>query len=122
MSNTSTGREIDEFTKWCTKWAVGLEEIFYNQAYNELGDKITFDDLTDKYSKDYVLRAYKGLEALITSHTNAARIEMLDRIEESVKQHTVPEGKHLVTRSYVLNTLEFERNRTQKESAEKTLI
>jgi len=37
--------------------------------------------------------------------------EMLDSIENSVKQHTVPEGTDLVTRSYVLNTIEFERKR-----------
>jgi hypothetical protein len=39
---------------------------------------------------------------------------IIDNIENSVKQHTVPEGRHLVTRSYVLNTLEFERKRLKQ--------
>jgi hypothetical protein len=37
--------------------------------------------------------------------------QVLDNVEESVKQHTVPEGRDLVTRSYVMNTIEFERQR-----------
>lgn len=40
---------------------------------------------------------------------------LLDRIAQSVKQHTVPEGIDLVTRSYVLNTLEFERSSLKAE-------
>ena len=35
----------------------------------------------------------------------------LDRIEQSCNQHTTPDGTHLVTRSYVKNTLDFERQR-----------
>lgn len=36
---------------------------------------------------------------------------LIDRIEASVKQHTVPEGWDLATKSYIFNTLEFERSR-----------
>ena len=45
-------------------------------------------------------------------------LEMLNRIEASIKMHTVPEGERLVTRRYVVNTLEFER---QKLNDRKTL-
>lgn len=49
------------------------------------------------------------------SEASAALLEYIDQglknIEESTRQHTVPEGKHLVTRSYVLNAIEFERKR-----------
>jgi hypothetical protein len=44
----------------------------------------------------------------------------LDRIADSVKQHTVPEGKDLVTRSYVLNTIEFERGRASLQTGGKS--
>jgi hypothetical protein len=58
------------------------------------------------------------LGAQATSDTKAQIISLiegiLDNIENSVKQHTVPEGRHLVTRSYVLNTLEFERKRLKQ--------
>jgi hypothetical protein len=49
------------------------------------------------------------------AEVEAAISAALDRIATSVKQHTVPEGKHLVTRSYVLNTIEFERYRAQSQ-------
>jgi hypothetical protein len=48
---------------------------------------------------------------LFTKDKEAAIKATLDRIADSVKQHTVPEGRDLVTRSYVLNTIEFERSR-----------
>ena len=48
------------------------------------------------------------IETLLDWHITSTN-QMLDRIASSVKQHTVPEGRHLVTRSYVLNTLEYER-------------
>jgi hypothetical protein len=58
------------------------------------------------------------LGAQATSETKAQIISLIegiiDNIENSVKQHTVPEGRHLVTRSYVLNTLEFERKRLKQ--------
>lgn len=100
MSNTSTGREIEGQIHYLLKM---MRAHFANEHPDP--------DQTEpcKYLDD----VEDELLALIASHTNAA----LDRIEESVKQHTIPEGKHLVTRSYVLNTLEFERNRIQKESA-----
>lgn len=37
------------------------------------------------------------------------KLALIDRIEQSINQHTVPEGIGLLTRSYVRNTLEFER-------------
>lgn len=37
--------------------------------------------------------------------------EPLDALEQSIKQHTVPEGRDLVSKSYVLNSIEFERKR-----------
>ena len=52
-----------------------------------------------------------NLITLFTKDKEAAIKATLDRIADSVKQHTVPEGKDLVTRSYVLNTIEFERSR-----------
>jgi hypothetical protein len=40
--------------------------------------------------------------------------ERMDSLEASIKQHTVPEGSHLVTRSYVLNSIEFEREAVER--------
>lgn len=37
--------------------------------------------------------------------------EICSNLEQSVKQHTVPEGFDLVTRSYVINSIAFERAR-----------
>jgi len=40
---------------------------------------------------------------------------LLDNLEQSIKQHTVPEGSHLVTRSYVLNAIKFAKSELTKE-------
>jgi hypothetical protein len=55
--------------------------------------------------------ASRELRALI----DREKAELLDRIETSVKMHTVPEGRHLITRSYVLNTINFERSAITSE-------
>lgn len=39
------------------------------------------------------------------SYGNERVREALDAVEQSIKQHTVPEGRDLITRSYVRNTL-----------------
>ena len=36
-------------------------------------------------------------------------MEAIDNMEQSINQHTVPEGRDLVTRSYVKNTINFVR-------------
>jgi hypothetical protein len=48
------------------------------------------------------------IETLLDWHITSTN-QMLDRIASSVRQHTVPDGRYLVTRSYVLNTIESER-------------
>lgn len=42
---------------------------------------------------------------------NAYFDEILNDLENSVKTHTVPEGWHLVTRSYVENSIAFARQK-----------
>jgi hypothetical protein len=61
-----------------------------NQGLNELAGHGTAIEQAAQQLEDYFL-------------------ERLDNIEQSIVQHTVPEGKHLVTRSYVRNAIEFER-------------
>jgi len=39
---------------------------------------------------------------------------VLDRIQESLDNHTTPEGHDLLTRSYINNTITFERERASK--------
>lgn len=51
----------------------------------------------------------------LTALINQSQLELLERIETSINQHTVPEGKDLLTKSYVLNTLIFERSALQSE-------
>lgn len=67
----------------------------------------------DKGTQKGVLTVEAGVNDLLALIT-ASQKTLLDRIEQSVKQHTVPEGKHLVTRSYVLKTLEFERGKLEE--------
>lgn len=43
---------------------------------------------------------------------------LLLRIKEELKQHTVPEGRDLITRSYVNNTIDFELERIKHLQAE----
>jgi hypothetical protein len=61
-----------------------------------------------------------NLMQLHTKDKEAAVLAALDRIADSVKQHTVPEGRDLVTRSYVLNTIEFERSRSSLQTGGKS--
>jgi len=42
------------------------------------------------------------------------QLALLDRIKESLNNHTTPEGRDLLTRSYINNTLEFERQKLEK--------
>jgi hypothetical protein len=50
---------------------------------------------------------YCEAKQAITTHIQA----LLDDIEQSIKSHTVPEGKNLLNRQYVLNTIEFVRKK-----------
>lgn len=60
---------------------------------------------------DLTLKALEEAMPKAEAWRDKAVNQALDNIEASVKQHTVPEGRDLVTRSYVMNTLEFERQR-----------
>lgn len=76
-----------------------LRKNVWTLADNYVTTHAQADELTEK------------LLPLIDAHTAAAVEEAIDRIEQSIDQHTVPEGAGLVTRQYVGNTLRFERKR-----------
>lgn len=63
------------------------------------------------YVREAKLQARKDFARIIKANYISRKEveEAIDNITNSIKQHTVPEGQHLVTRSYVLNTLEYER-------------
>lgn len=57
-----------------------------------------------------------GIMPMVTS----AQLDLLDRLEQSINNHTTPEGRQLLTRSYVKNTLDFERGKlTQNNGGKK---
>jgi hypothetical protein len=72
----------------------------------EIAEDVRRNNPSYDWKQEHRLTAKARLNSLIEG--------ILDNIENSVKQHTVPEGRHLVTRSYVLNTLEFERKRLKQ--------
>lgn len=47
------------------------------------------------------------LKELIESQCGAAAIKELEKVKFEMKMHTVPEGRHLITRSYLNNTIDF---------------
>jgi len=58
------------------------------------------------------------VENIVDKHLELVSVQittLLDNLEQSIKQHTVPEGSHLVTRSYVLNAIKFAKSELTKE-------
>jgi len=82
-----------------------LSEILSNYAHktkNMGGEKVTGH--------------FSELEALAELQQREAELVngVLDRIQESLDNHTTPEGHDLLTRSYINNTITFERERASK--------
>lgn len=63
---------------------------------------------------DNLNRMVEIVMGIITQKETKAVVEAISRIRQSVMSHTVPEGKDLMTKSYLYNTLDFEL-KTQQE-------
>jgi hypothetical protein len=76
-------------------------------------DSVLDQILDDFYDGVFLEEQPKAKEALL-AWRDKSTTDLIDRLEQAIDQHTVPEGKHLITRSYVQNCLEFERQRIAK--------
>lgn len=61
-------------------------------------------------------KAKAAARTLLIKLVVGAQEKLLKRLEESINQHTVPEGAGLITRSYVQNTINFELTTLRKEN------
>jgi hypothetical protein len=59
----------------------------------------------------YATAQYHDLYEDILTWANQRALNAIDNIEQSLKSHTTPAGKDLLTRSYIRNTLDFERQK-----------
>lgn len=68
----------------------------------------------EKRPKDYVEGTYTWQGDAIRAHLIAEKRELIESIRQSVMSHTVPEGRGLMTKSYLYNTLDFELGKLAK--------
>lgn len=102
------GEIIDKHAHFLTQSDMfkGLSTVQAKHAIQKLIDK--------RADEAYVKGFMKASKGAFKSRQEAKRIaveELLDRLEASISSHTTPEGRDLITRSYVKNTLNFERNK-----------
>lgn len=58
---------------------------------------------------------YNKIIELIDQEKTAAVTEKLEKLKSDMTMHTVPEGKHLITRSYLNNAIDFELSQLKQE-------
>lgn len=105
---------LDEWTVHKTS----MKEVPYveqTDPTSELREKLILyrfkhEPLTRGLSREDV----EAIMQLISDQTNKAVSDTIDRIQESLNSHTTPQGQDLLTRSYIDNTLDFERGRLQQ--------
>ena len=98
------------FEKWCKKY--GFDYLASGrrawcsslQTYFRAADGVAFNDgeMFLFYEDDSI-----DIQLLISSKV----LQVLDSLEESIRQHTVPEGRGLLSKDYVQNTIAFERKK-----------
>ena len=76
-----------------------LEEQTSDQLAQQLIDELK--------SKGMVIVEREEMIDLIAQERRKAKIEVLEKLKDTIKMHTVPEGRGLITRSYLNNSIDF---------------
>ena len=93
-----------------------MTKVESSQAQDELD--LLIDKLVIDVSSVNTLPVRMGIagryKRTLQSLIKKEKHDLIDRIEASIQQHTVPEGWDLASKSYIRNTLEFEREQLQQ--------
>jgi transketolase len=71
---------------------------------------ITIEEQTNQCEKIWqrLFEQYqKQIQDLMLARARTATKKVLEELKQEMRMHTVPEGNHLITRSYLENTIDF---------------
>lgn len=85
-----------------------LEEQIRDISFGAISEMLDNPDSLGIYP---TTKAFKRIDRevldLIAQERRKAKIEVLEKLKDTIKMHTVPEGRGLITRSYLNNSIDF---------------